>query len=65
MSESRVKNCPKCGNIMAQANLAFGSAMQFPRPSLRLLTSGDHFGDKVVPYYCQRCSYIELSTKKP
>jgi predicted nucleic-acid-binding Zn-ribbon protein len=64
MSEGRVKTCPKCGNVMTQGNLALGSAMQFPRPGLRLLKSGDHFGDKVVPYYCQKCGYIELYNEK-
>jgi predicted nucleic-acid-binding Zn-ribbon protein len=62
MSEGRVKNCPKCGNIMAQGNLLLEG--QFPGPGLRLLKSGDHFGDKIVPYYCQKCGYIELYNEK-
>jgi predicted nucleic-acid-binding Zn-ribbon protein len=32
--------------------------------SVRLVKTGDLPGDKVVPFYCKNCGYIELYNEK-
>jgi predicted nucleic-acid-binding Zn-ribbon protein len=55
---NEVKTCPKCGSAMKRGNyLADYSAT-------RLIKMGDLRGDKVIPFYCENCGYIELYNEK-
>lgn len=56
MNES--KKCPKCGNIMKKGDSLSDYA------GSRLIKPGDIRGDKVIPFYCGNCGYIELYNEK-
>ncbi len=30
----------------------------------RLVKIGDHWGDNIIPFYCEKCGYIELYNEK-
>ncbi len=49
------KICPKCGGTMEMADSLSGG---------RLIKLGDALGDRVVPFYCKNCGYIELYVDK-
>ena len=54
---SEVKTCPKCGGEMVEGRrLASYGGVTFAK-------KGDWFGDKIIPYYCRSCGYIELYKK--
>ena len=50
-----VKKCPKCGGEMEQGNriAGFGGGITFAKRN-------DLVGDKIIPFYCKNCGYIEL-----
>ena len=48
-------NCPKCGSQMEEASSLGGNT---------LLKKGDFVGDKVVPFFCKNCGYVELFVEK-
>jgi predicted nucleic-acid-binding Zn-ribbon protein len=56
MSMYQTKRCPKCGNEMEPQDQLSGP--------IRLVKFGDIRGDKVVPFYCKNCGYIELYNEK-
>jgi predicted nucleic-acid-binding Zn-ribbon protein len=53
------KVCPKCGGEMA----AVGDQLSGYGP-VRQVKYGDLRGDKVIPFYCKYCGYIELYNGK-
>jgi predicted nucleic-acid-binding Zn-ribbon protein len=55
---SEVKTCPKCGNVMKRGDYLAGYG------AARLVKIGDLRGDKVIPFYCENCGYIELYNEK-
>ena len=55
---NEVKNCPKCGNLMKRGDYLSGYG------AARLVKSGDVRGDKVIPFYCENCGYIEFYNEK-
>ncbi len=57
---SEVKKCPRCGNIMKAASSLSG----YGGVSVRLIKPGDLHGDKVIPFHCEECGYIELYNEK-
>lgn len=57
---SEVKKCPKCGNEMEEADKIVGYGLA----AIHILKKGDLSGDKVVPFYCHNCGYIELYNEK-
>jgi len=52
------KMCPKCGNAMTDEDNLAGYG------PVRLVKYGDVRGDKVIPFYCKNCGYIELYNEK-
>lgn len=50
-----LKKCPKCGNTLERGNLSYW---------INLQKKDDIFGDKIVPYHCNRCGYIEFYSQK-
>jgi predicted nucleic-acid-binding Zn-ribbon protein len=56
MTES--KRCPKRGNEMVRTDYLSGYG------AVRLVKFGDVRGDKVIPFYCKNCGYIELYNEK-
>jgi predicted nucleic-acid-binding Zn-ribbon protein len=54
----QTKNCPKCGGPLEAADYLSGYG------AVRLVKFGDVRGDKVVPFYCKSCGYIELYNEK-
>jgi predicted nucleic-acid-binding Zn-ribbon protein len=56
---SSVKNCPKCGKDMVRGQKLYGYGYQ-----VRLIKQGDHWGDNIIPFYCESCGYIELYNEK-
>ena len=55
---SQTKKCPKCGSEMVPENYLSGYG------TVRLVKFGDVRGDKVIPFYCKNCGYIELYNEK-
>jgi predicted nucleic-acid-binding Zn-ribbon protein len=53
-----VKICPKCGGPMEAADYLSGYG------AVRLVKFGDLRGDKVIPFFCKNCGYIELYNEK-
>jgi len=60
MSEKEVKNCPKCGGEMEEGEriTSFGRGW-FPQ-AVKFAKKMDIYGDKIVPFYCKNCGYVEL-----
>jgi len=53
---SEVKKCPKCGGEMALGEALVGYGVW----GFRLKKPGDYVGDRIVPYWCKKCGYIEF-----
>lgn len=56
MSEGGPKKCPKCGGEMEQGKIiagGLGGAVGFEK-------IGDLVGDKIIPFYCKNCGFIEI-----
>jgi len=54
MSEGEVKKCPKCSGEMEKGRKLFAYY------GVTFAKKGDWFGDKIIPYYCKKCGFIEL-----
>jgi len=50
---SEVRKCPKCGGEMEKGRIFTYGGISFAK-------KGDWFGDKIIPYYCKNCGYIEI-----
>jgi predicted nucleic-acid-binding Zn-ribbon protein len=55
-----VMKCPKCGSEMPRGNYVCGYRFN----GIRLVKFGDFQGDKLVPFYCPKCGYVELYNEK-
>ena len=44
--------------------VSFGSVMGHPVGGTTLVKKGDVVGDKIIPFYCKNCAYIELFIEK-
>jgi predicted nucleic-acid-binding Zn-ribbon protein len=64
VSESEVKNCPKCGGDMERGK-SLTELTRFWVDSVHLAKRGDLRGDKIIPFYCKSCGYIELYKTPP
>lgn len=53
---SEVKKCPKCGGEMERGTLDVLLGMHI----VSKRGSKIRAGDKVSPYYCMNCGYVEL-----
>jgi predicted nucleic-acid-binding Zn-ribbon protein len=58
MSEGEARKCPKCGNVMKRGDYLSGYG------AVRLIKPGDLRGDKIIPFHCENCGYIELYNEK-
>jgi predicted nucleic-acid-binding Zn-ribbon protein len=54
MSENNIKTCPKCGGMMEKGSRLFSYG------GVSFAKKGDFVGDRIIPYYCRACGYIEL-----
>jgi len=54
---SEFKECPKCGGVMEKGKRLYAYG------GVTFAKKGDFFGDKIIPYYCRACGYIELYKK--
>ena len=64
MNKSEVKKWPKCGGEMASGEAMVGYGVWgFARARFRLKKPGDKVGDRIIPYYCKSCGYIEFYKK--
>ncbi len=61
MSESEVTKCPKCSGEMKEGRSLIAGHAHFW--NILFSKKGDWYGDKVTPYYCKNCGYIELYKK--
>jgi len=61
MQES--KKCAKCGSQM-EKGVSLGSVAGHPVGGTTVIKKGDFVGDKVIPFYCKNCGYIELFIEK-
>jgi predicted nucleic-acid-binding Zn-ribbon protein len=52
--------CPKCNTEMTRAD----NIPSHLGAAARLLKFGDTRGDKIIPFYCANCGYIELYNEK-
>jgi predicted nucleic-acid-binding Zn-ribbon protein len=47
-----------------EKGVSFGSVMGHPVGGTTLVKKGDVVGDKIIPFYCKNCGYIELFVEK-
>jgi predicted nucleic-acid-binding Zn-ribbon protein len=59
MAESM--KCPKCGSQLEKGSLGYSGRTALP---FTILKKGDFVGDKIIPFYCKNCGYIELFSEK-
>jgi predicted nucleic-acid-binding Zn-ribbon protein len=52
MSED--KKCPKCGGEMEKGKRLYSYG------SVTFTKKDGWLGDKIIPYYCKKCGFIEL-----
>jgi predicted nucleic-acid-binding Zn-ribbon protein len=60
MNEKEVMKCPKCGGELAMGRDLRGAhfnSIYFRKPE-------DWGGDKIIPFCCKKCGYIELYNEK-
>lgn len=57
MSEDEVKKCPKCNARMEKGKRLISYT------EISLAKEGQHVGDRVIPFCCKSCGYIELYRK--
>ncbi len=48
---SEPKKCPKCGGEMVEGKDLGEAALR---------KKGDWIGDRIIPFYCTNCGFIEL-----
>ena len=48
------KTCPKCGRELVEGKRLVAYL------GVTIAKKGDLFGDKIIPFYCKNCGYIEL-----
>lgn len=56
--ELDVKVCPKCSGQMVEASGLVTHTRVLAGVSLA--KKGDILGDRIIPYYCEKCGYIEF-----
>jgi predicted nucleic-acid-binding Zn-ribbon protein len=58
MNKKEVRKCPKCSGEMVSGEAMVGYGYWGFR--LRKLETGNFIGDKIIPFYCKSCGYIEF-----
>ncbi len=64
MSEKAIK-CPKCGGEMKEGARMTSYGSGWIPQAVKLAKEGDFYGEKVIPFYCKKCGYIELYKTPP
>ena len=58
------KTCPKCGGEMEKAYFLKASSFIFDAKEVYIATNRrGGVGDKMIPFYCKKCGFIELYRK--
>ena len=68
VSESEVEKCPKCGGQMVEASRLVTRAFSLKGvilPGVSLAKKRDVLGDRIIPFYCEDCGYIEFYKSPP
>ena len=60
MSENEAKKCPKCGGKVERAESLYTSLFLIDSKAVVLETSKSRFGEKIIPFFCKNCGYMEL-----
>ena len=60
MSEKEAKKCPKCSSKMEKGARITSATRGWIPHAVTLAKEGDLFGDKIIPFYCIDCGYVEL-----
>jgi len=47
-----------------EKGISLGSVMGHPVGGTTIVKKGDFVGDKIIPFYCKNCGYIELFIEK-
>jgi predicted nucleic-acid-binding Zn-ribbon protein len=55
---SEAKKCPKCGGEMEAGRSLIATHAHFWE--VLLSKKGDWYGDKVIPFFCKNCGFIEI-----
>lgn len=55
---NEVERCPKCGGEMAKSDRLVAATRLLA--NVTLAKRGDIIGDRIIPYYCRDCGYIEF-----
>jgi predicted nucleic-acid-binding Zn-ribbon protein len=59
------KNCPKCGNKLEKdSTIGSLTGPTEPEGKITIVKKGYWVGDKIIPFYCKNCGYIELFIEK-
>jgi predicted nucleic-acid-binding Zn-ribbon protein len=61
---SECKKCPKCGAEMEKGRDLFPASATPLVFSVHMRKPEDWIGDKIVPFHCRKCGYIELYTER-
>jgi len=63
MNEKEVKKCPKCNGVMVKGSAqTLNDAFRCTRPEPKELE--EKYKDRIQPYYCKNCGYIEFYKEK-
>ncbi len=57
---SEQKKCPKCGGEMEKGTRITSASRGWIPHAVTLSKEGDFYGDKILPFYCKKCGFIEL-----
>ncbi len=60
MSDMEVKKCPKCSGEMEKGARITSADRGFIPQAVTFAKEGDFYGDKIIPFWCKKCGYIEL-----
>ncbi len=64
MIEKEVKKCPKCGGEMEEGERLTYLVRALWPTAITFAKKSDLVGDKIIPFYCKNCRYVELYIEK-
>jgi len=60
VSEKEAKKCPKCSEEMDEGRSLTASYFLWSTEVSFTKRKALWFGDKIIPFYCKNCGFIEL-----